>query len=172
MSKIILTLIFFFLSLNSFASDQFIFDVTEIEITDNGNKFIGTKRGVAKSDNGIIIDAEQFEYNKILNILNAKGKVKITDTVNNYITIENTGTVDYTIIFYDISNPIFVNSLSNVNLGWNLGFKIKTDSARAKSGSDGTISPGSLRQSPTLVPSGPPITIMFLGNFLIDSISS
>ena len=85
MSKIILTLIFFFLSLNSFASDQFIFDVTEIEITDNGNKFIGTKRGVAKSDNGIIIDAEQFEYNKILNILNAKGKVKITDTVNNYI---------------------------------------------------------------------------------------
>ena len=85
MSKIILTLIFFFLSLNSFASDQFIFDVTEIEITDNGNKFIGTKRGVAKSDNGIIIDAEQFEYNKILNIMNAKGKVKITDTVNNYI---------------------------------------------------------------------------------------
>ena len=44
MSKIILTLIFFFLSLNSFASDQFIFDVTEIEITDNGNKFIGTKK--------------------------------------------------------------------------------------------------------------------------------
>ena len=47
------------------------------------------------------------------------------NTVNNYITIENTDSIDYTIIFYDISNPIFSNSLTNVNLGWNLGFKIK-----------------------------------------------
>ena len=57
--------------------------------------------------------------------LNSFNLVLTVNTVNNYITIENTGTVDYTIIFYDISNPIFSNSLSNVNLGWNLGFKIK-----------------------------------------------
>ncbi|WP_075504254.1 LPS-assembly protein LptD [Candidatus Pelagibacter communis] len=85
MKKIILIFIFFLLSSNSFASEQFIFNVTEIEITDDGNKFIGNKNGTAKSDSGIIIDAENFEYNKKLNILNAKGKVKITDTINKYI---------------------------------------------------------------------------------------
>ena len=85
MTKLILTFIFVLLLSNSFASEQFIFNVTEIEITDDGNKFIGNKNGTAKSNSGIIIDAESFEYNKKLNILNAKGKVKITDTINKYV---------------------------------------------------------------------------------------
>ena len=70
------------------------------------------------------IDNLLSTLNDLLSI-NSFNLVLTVNTVNNYITIENTGTVDYTIIFYDISNPIFVNSLSNVNLGWNLGFKIK-----------------------------------------------
>ena len=61
-----------------------------------------------------------------INLINLKFTV---NTVNNYISIENTGSLDYTIIFYDISNPIFANSLSNINLGWNLGFKIKKKKA-------------------------------------------
>ncbi len=85
MSKKIFILIIFLISLNSYADEQFIFDVTEVQITDNGNKFIGTKRGTVKSNDGLIIDADQFEYNKKINILNATGNVKINDTINNFI---------------------------------------------------------------------------------------
>ena len=45
MSKIIIFLFIYFLSLNSNASEQFNFDITEIEILENGNKFLGNKRG-------------------------------------------------------------------------------------------------------------------------------
>ena len=36
------------------------------------------------TDDGIIIKADNFEYDKSLNILNANGKVKVNDKVNNY----------------------------------------------------------------------------------------
>ena len=78
---LIINLIFF----NAYSIEQFNFDVTEIQITENGNKFIGLKRGKIKTDDGIIIDANQFEYDKTLNILNANGDVRITDNVNGYI---------------------------------------------------------------------------------------
>ena len=45
------------------------------------------------------------------------------NTITNKITMENTGSTEYTVVFYDVKNPIFVNSLANVNLGWNLGYK-------------------------------------------------
>ena len=83
--KIILILILN-LFIQSFCySDQFNFDVTEIEITENGNKFIGKKRGLITTEDGIEIDANQFEYDKKLNILNAKGNVKISDNINKFI---------------------------------------------------------------------------------------
>ena len=83
--KIILILISNFFIQNVCYSDQFNFDVTEIEITENGNKFIGKKRGIITTNDGIEIDANQFEYDKNLNILNAKGNVKISDNINKYI---------------------------------------------------------------------------------------
>ena len=55
-------------------------------ITDNGNKFKGTNKGIIKTNDGIVIDADEFEYDKILNILNAKGNVKIKDNLKD-ITI-------------------------------------------------------------------------------------
>ena len=82
--KIISILFFYFFFFNAYSSEQFNFDVTEVEIIDNGNKFIGSKRGIVTSDNGIIIEADLFEYDKSLNILNASGDVKVNDTVNNY----------------------------------------------------------------------------------------
>ena len=85
MSKIIFILAAILISLNSYADEVFNFDVTEIQILDNGNKFIGLKRGTAKSNDGVIIDADRFEYNKNLNILNASGNVKINDAINNFI---------------------------------------------------------------------------------------
>ena len=37
------------------SSEQFNFDITEIEILENGQKFIGTKRGEISTNNNIII---------------------------------------------------------------------------------------------------------------------
>ena len=78
---IILSNIFF---LKSYSEIQFNFDVTNIEILQNGNIYKGTKRGEFTTNNGIIINADLFEYDKSLNILNAKGNVKIEDTIENY----------------------------------------------------------------------------------------
>ena len=69
--------------------EAFNFDVTEIQILENGNKFIGIKRGSIKSSNGIIIKADQFEYDKKLNILNANGNVEIEDKINKYFITTN-----------------------------------------------------------------------------------
>ena len=56
----------------------------EIEIQENGNLIKGLKRGVITTDEGIIIEADQFEYEKSLNILNASGNVKLTDKIKDY----------------------------------------------------------------------------------------
>ena len=63
------------------STEQFYFDVTEVEIIENGNIYRGLKRGVISTNNGTIINANTFEYNKQTNVLNAKGNVKIEDTI-------------------------------------------------------------------------------------------
>ena len=83
-AKIILCTIFYFFISNVYSSEQFNFDVTEVQILDNGNKFVGTKRGLITTNEGIEINADQFEYDKNLNILEAKGNVKITDVLNKF----------------------------------------------------------------------------------------
>ena len=64
--------------------EQFDFKVNEIEILNNGNLFKGLNRGIIETNNGIIIEADNFTYNKITNILNASGEVKINDKINKY----------------------------------------------------------------------------------------
>ena len=64
---------------SSIAVEIFNFDVTEIEIKENGNKFIGKKGGIAKTNDGTSIKAENFNYDKINNILIATGNVEIID---------------------------------------------------------------------------------------------
>ena len=51
------------------ADEQFNFDITEVEILENGNLIKGLKRGTVTDNNGIIIDANQFEYDKLSNVL-------------------------------------------------------------------------------------------------------
>ena len=85
-----LFIIFIFVLFNSLffkahGIEAFNFDVTEIQISENGNKFVGIKRGVIRSNDGVIIKADQFEYEKKLNILNANGNVEITDKINKYL---------------------------------------------------------------------------------------
>ena len=57
------------------SEDQFVFDVTELEITENGNKVKGLKNGTATTEDGLVIEAEEFDYNKSTNILIAIGDV-------------------------------------------------------------------------------------------------
>ncbi len=74
---------FIFLILEKSHSEEiFNFDVTEIEILENGNKFIGKKGGTAKSNDGKTIKAENFLYDKNKNILIAIGNVEINDKID------------------------------------------------------------------------------------------
>ena len=84
---------FFFIFLNySFASsnDNFDFNITEIEITNNGNFFKGFKRGIIETNNGeTIITADTFEYDKITNILKVNGNVILENRIKNYLIKSN-----------------------------------------------------------------------------------
>ena len=82
-------IILFLITLNfviskAHSNDQINFDVSEIEILDGGNKIIGKNRGTITTDNGIMIEADEFEFDKLKNILKAQGNIKIKDEVNNY----------------------------------------------------------------------------------------
>jgi LPS-assembly protein len=82
-----LLLVFFliiFINFKANSNEQFSFDVTNVEILQNGKIFKGLNKGVATSNNGIVISADSFEYNKETNILIAKDNVKMEDTIENY----------------------------------------------------------------------------------------
>ena len=61
------------------ANEPFVFDVTEIEILENGNQINGYKGGTASSEDGSTITAENFFYKKLTNILKSSGNVKNLD---------------------------------------------------------------------------------------------
>ena len=75
-----LTILFICLIVTSsaIAKEIFNFNVTEVEITQNGNVFKGTKGGEAFTNDGITIKADYFEYNKFdaINLLKAKYNFK------------------------------------------------------------------------------------------------
>ena len=64
----------------SISYEQFNFDVTEVEIKENGNRFLGKKRGTATTDKGMLIDADEFDYDKIKNILKINGNIEFIDS--------------------------------------------------------------------------------------------
>ena len=86
--KIILSLL---VSLNLFQSslsDSFNFNVTELQVFENGNLIKGINGGTVTSNNNIVITADNFEYNKSTLLLKANGNVKLIDT-NENVTIES-----------------------------------------------------------------------------------
>ncbi len=85
--KTILFLLIILPTFNSNSSEQFNFNVTEIEILENGNKFIGSERGKINTNNNIQIEADKFVYDKKLNILKAEGKVRVKNTVKNFLIL-------------------------------------------------------------------------------------
>ena len=66
------------------SNDQLNFDISQIEILDGGNKIIGKQRGKIETNDGLKIDADEFEYDKSKNILKASGNIKIEDKINDY----------------------------------------------------------------------------------------
>ena len=112
-------LINIFFITNSYSLDQFSFDVTKIEILENGNIFKGSDKGIIKTDDGIIIKADSFEYNKISNILTAKGNVEIQDTLQNYYIFSDN-------IIYE-KNKDIIKTKDNSQVLYNDGREIKAD---------------------------------------------
>ena len=65
--------------------EDFIFNVTEIEIEDNGNLYRGINKGKVTTDNQIEITSDNFKYLKKANSLEVNGNVELTDLKNNII---------------------------------------------------------------------------------------
>jgi LPS-assembly protein len=104
--------IYFFSFLSSLnGSEQFNFDITEVEILENGNRFKGIKKGVVTTNDGIIINADTFDYNKSSNILKANGNVKIIDTIKNIIIYSDN------IIYYKGEEKIITENNSKATYG-------------------------------------------------------
>ena len=76
-----LNLFFFNLTL----AKEFNFQVSEIQISENGNRFIGNKRGLISTNDGTKIFADSFEYDNFKNILTLNGNVEIKDKKNDLI---------------------------------------------------------------------------------------
>ena len=86
LNYIFLILIFnYFINFNAYGTDIFNFDVKELEIIEEGNKFIGKNGGTVTSEDGTVIKAKNFEYDKIKNRLIAFGNVEIIDEKENII---------------------------------------------------------------------------------------
>jgi LPS-assembly protein len=87
-NKFIKILFIFILSLSSVESvfsEEFIFEVSEIEIEDNGNIYKGNNRGKITTSNQVEIVSNNFIYLKKINRLEASGSVQLIDFKNNII---------------------------------------------------------------------------------------
>ena len=79
-AKIIIFALLYVVFIFSAFADNFNFKVSEIIISENGNKYKGIDGGTVTTNDGLTITSNNFEYNKLTNILEAYGDVKITDT--------------------------------------------------------------------------------------------
>ena len=88
--NLILILLFTIFGLNKIkANEPFIFNITEIEILENGNQINGYKGGKAISEDGSTITAKNFFYNKLTNILKVTGGVEYLDKSKNTAITSN-----------------------------------------------------------------------------------
>ena len=132
---IIFTLsIIFFLISYSFSNEEFNFDITEVEITDEGNQFSGYKRGIIKTNDGITFIADEFNYNKISNIFNARGNVQINDTIKKIIIYSNKATYNKNEgIIFTRGNSKAIDQIENlVILAENFNYNKKLNIINAK----------------------------------------
>ena len=84
-SSIFIFIILFLTCKSANTNEPFVFDVTEVEILENGNQIKGYKGGTATSQDGSTISAKNFYYNKLTNILETFGNVKYFDKTKNIV---------------------------------------------------------------------------------------
>jgi LPS-assembly protein len=74
-----LILLFCFGIVKQVLSNEFIFEVTDLDIIDNGNIYKGNNRGKIITDNQLELISNNFEYLKKINRLEANGDVQLFD---------------------------------------------------------------------------------------------
>ena len=74
-------------SLNS--EEIFNFNVTELEITNDGTVFTGSDGGEVYTNDGTSVTAENFEFNKITSLLVASNNAKLIDTSRDIVIYAN-----------------------------------------------------------------------------------
>ena len=118
----IITLILIILNLNFLnvqSNEQIVFDVSELEILDGGNKIIGKNRGNIVTDNGMSIEADKFEFDKKKNVLKANGNIIIKDQINNYYFLAEN------ILYIKNKERIEIKGKSEGTIDTNYKFEIK-----------------------------------------------
>jgi LPS-assembly protein len=81
-----LVLVFTLCNLSQVLGEEFIFEISNLEITKNGNIYKGNNRGTIRTDSQLELISDNFEYLKKINRLEANGDVQLFDLSNN-ITI-------------------------------------------------------------------------------------
>jgi LPS-assembly protein len=77
-----LILLFSLSNFNQVLAEEFIFKVSDIEITENGNVYKGNNRGTIKTNNQLELISNNFEYLKKINQLEVNGDVQVFDSKN------------------------------------------------------------------------------------------
>ena len=80
--KILLTFVFSLGFIGLTIADEFIFEVSELEVSNNGNIFKGINKGKITTESKIEITSDNFEYLKNINQLEAYGDAQIFDSKN------------------------------------------------------------------------------------------
>ena len=71
-------------------AEEFNFDTTELQVTENGNLVKGINGGIITTKNNeIVITADTFIYNKFTTLLEAEGNVKLVDKIEDIIIESN-----------------------------------------------------------------------------------
>jgi len=81
-----LVLVFTLYNFSQVFGEEFIFEISDLEITENGNIYKGNNRGTIRTDSHLKLISDNFEYLKKINRLEANGNVQLFD-LNNNITI-------------------------------------------------------------------------------------
>ena len=89
-------------------SEEFTFEVTEVEITENGNVYRGNNTGKITTEDGIEIKSDNFRYLKITNSLEVDGSAQLIDFRNDII-------INAEKIFY-IKNDERIYTLGNTTI--------------------------------------------------------
>ncbi|MDA9862342.1 organic solvent tolerance protein [Candidatus Pelagibacter sp.] len=88
-SKFITFFLVILFTLSNFSrvlGEEFTFEISDLEITENGNIYKGNNRGTIRTDSQLKLISDNFEYLKEINRLEANGDVQLFD-LNNNITI-------------------------------------------------------------------------------------